>query len=66
MPGSVVLFKEGGTYRKGRFASVRRFKWEVIEGKQYKYLSKDNILILDEKPNDNQLPEGTAVVGTDS
>ena len=66
MPGSVVLFKEGGTYRKGRFASVKRDEWEVIEGKQYKYLSKDDILILDEKPNVNQLTEGTIVVGTDS
>ncbi|CAH3037440.1 unnamed protein product, partial [Pocillopora meandrina] len=25
--------------------------WEVVEGKRYKYLSKDDILILDEKPN---------------
>ena len=63
MPGSAVLFKEGGKYRKGRFAFV---KLEVIVGKQYKYLSKDDILILDEKPNVNQLTEGTIVVGTDS
>ena len=66
MPGSAVLFKEGGTYRKGRFASVWGVKWEVVEGKRYKYLSKDDILILDEKPSVNQLPEGTTVVGTDS
>ena len=39
---------------------------EVIEGKQHKHLSKDDILILDEKPNVNQLPEGTTVLGTDS
>ncbi|XP_066022207.1 protein lev-9 isoform X2 [Pocillopora verrucosa] len=66
MPGSAVLFKEGGTYRKGRFASVWGVKWEVVEGKRYKYLSKDDTLILDEKPNVNQLSEGTTVVGTDS
>ena len=66
MPGSAVLFKEGGTYRKGRFASITRVDWEVVEGKRYKYLSKDDILILDEKPNVNQLSEGTTVVGTDS
>ena len=66
MPGSAVLFKEGRKYRKGRFASVRGVKWEVVEGKRYKYLSKDDILILDEKPNVNQLSEGTTVVGTDS
>ncbi|CAH3037419.1 unnamed protein product [Pocillopora meandrina] len=66
MPGSAVLFKEGGKYRKGRFAFATGVKLEVIEGKQYKYLSKDDILILDEKPNINQLTEGTIVVGTDS
>ena len=66
MPGSAVLFKEGGIYRKGRFAIVVGVKLEVIEGKRHKYLSKDDILILDEKPNVNQLTEGTIVVGTDS
>ena len=66
MPGSAVLFKEGGKYRKGRFAFVTGVELEVIEGKQYKYLSKDDILILDEKPKVNQLTEGTTVVGTDS
>ena len=66
MSGSAVLFKEGGKYRKGRFAFVTGVELEVIEGKQYKYLSKDDILILDEKPNVNQLTEGTTVVGTDS
>ena len=50
----------------GRFASVQGVQWEVVEGKRYKYLSKDDILILDEKPNVNQLSEGTTVVGTDS
>ena len=66
MSGSAVLFKEGGKYRKGRFAFVKGVELEVIEGKQYKYLSKDDILILDEKANVNQLTEGTTVVGTDS
>ena len=66
MPGSAVLFKEGGKYRKGRFSFFLSVDWEVVEGERYKYLSGDDILILDEKPNDNQLPEGTAVVGTDS
>ena len=66
MPGSAVLFKERETYRKGRFASVWGVEWEVVEGKRYKYLSKDDILILDEKPNVNQLTEGTTVLGTDS
>ena len=66
MPGSAVLFKEGGKYRKGRFSFVLGVDWEVVEGERYKYLSGDDILIFDEKPNDNQLPEGTAVVGTDS
>ncbi|XP_066022209.1 protein lev-9 isoform X4 [Pocillopora verrucosa] len=64
MPGSAVLFQEGGKYRKGRFVSVKR-KWEVVEGERYKYLSRDDI-ILDEKPNVNLLTEGTTVVGTDS
>ena len=66
MPGSAVLFKEGGKYRKGRFVSVKGVKLEIVEGKRYKYLNKDDILILDEKPNVNQLSEGTTVVGTDS
>ena len=66
MPGSAVLFQEGGEYRKGRFAIVDGVKLEVVEGKQYKYLSKDDILILDEKPDVNQLTAGTTVVGTDS
>ena len=67
MSGSAVLFKEGGKYRKGRFAFDTGFWLGVVEGKRYKYLSKDDILILDEKPNVNQqLPEGTTVVGTDS
>ena len=65
MPGSAVLFQEGGKYRKGRFVSVKGIKWEVVEGERYKYLSRDDI-ILDEKPNVNQLTEGTTVVGTDS
>ena len=54
MPGSAVLFKEGGKYRKGRFSFVLGVDWEVVEGERYKYLSGDDILILDEKPNDNQ------------
>ena len=66
MSGSAVLFKEGGKYRKGRFAFDTGFWLGVVEGKRYKYLSKDDILILDEKPNVNQLTEGTIVVGTDS
>ena len=45
--------------------SVKRIEWEVVEGERYKYLSRDDI-ILDEKPNVNQLTEGTTVVGTDS
>ena len=66
MPGSAVLFKEGGKYLKGRFGLVSVFGSEVVEGERLKYLSKDDILILDEKPNVNQLTEGTIVVGTDS
>ena len=66
MSGSAVLFNEGGKYRKGRFVSVKGIWLEVVEGKRYKYLSKDDILILDEKPNVNQLTEGTIVIGTDS
>ena len=66
MPGSAVLFKEGGKYRKGRFGFVSGDGLEVVVGKRHKYLSKDDILILDEKPNVNQLTEGTIVVGTDS
>ena len=66
MPGSAVLFKEGGKYRKGRFGFVSSDGLEVVVGKRHKYLSKDDILILDEKPNVNQLTEGTIVVGTDS
>ena len=66
MPGSAVLFKEGGKYRKGCFGFVSRDGLEVVVGKRHKYLRKDDILILDEKPNVNQLTEGTTVVGTDS
>ena len=66
MPGSAVLFREGGKYLKGRFTIVKGVELEVVEGKRFKYLRKDDILILDEKPNVNQLTEGTIVVGTDS
>ena len=37
MPGSAVLFKEGGKYRKGRFSFVLSVDWEVVEGERYKY-----------------------------
>ncbi|PFX33868.1 CUB and sushi domain-containing protein 1 [Stylophora pistillata] len=68
IPGSAVLFKEGGKYHEWRFASVQSSgEWEVVKGKDFKYISKDNVknVILDEKPTVSQLLEGTVVVGKD-
>ena len=65
MSGSAVLFREGKSYLKGRFVSLApRSQWEVLYGDKYLYKSKDEVL-LDEKPNLDEIPEGTAVVGED-
>lgn len=68
IPGSAVLFKEGGKYHEGRFVSAESSGvWEIIKGTDFKYISKDNVkkVILDEKHTVSQLPEGTIVVGKD-
>ena len=60
-----VLFREGKSYLKGRYVSIARNSlWEVLYGDKYLYKSKDKVL-LDEKPNLDEIPEGTAVVGED-
>ena len=65
MSGSAVLFREGKSYLKGRYVSIARNSlWEVLYGDKYLYKSKDKVL-LDEKPNLDEIPEGTAVVGED-
>lgn len=65
MSGSAVLFREGKSYLKGRFVSIARHSlWEVLYRDKYFYKSKDKVL-LDEKPNLDEIPEGTAVVGED-
>ena len=65
MSGSAVLFRKGKSYLKGRFISIARHSlWEVLYGDKYLYKSKDKVL-LDEKPNLDEIPEGTAVVGED-
>ena len=64
MPGSPVLFKDGGKYLKGRFSlTTRRSGWEIVYGEKFIYNNKN--IILDEKPP-SVLLEGTAVVGKDS
>ncbi|XP_022808244.1 uncharacterized protein LOC111345230 isoform X2 [Stylophora pistillata] len=66
IPGSAVLFREGQTYLKGRFISIARGQLrEVVYGDNFLYKSKDEV-ILDEKPNLTELPEGTSVVGEDT
>lgn len=60
MPGSAVLFKEGGNILEGVMRLPR-----VACGKSSQEHNIDGILILYEKHKVGQRPEGTIVVGID-